>query len=236
MPGGAKVVVDDVVTTANLIAEGIQNIRTIREAINDGHTYIEYKHRAIKDDLISLCEEMTKSLQAIAGASAIITNFRFSVAGSEMEKDASRFNNHLVKHKLLAKNVDKRLDKLRGSCFRIREDESSLINEATLWHIKLSELIGLRSEERERDLIKALDNIFEADTNFLLGVRDMQRIISEALDAVQMELGPPGMMFPENVPKAAEVLGNYAQLFAKIESEAEFEAWCLKELVDELKN
>ncbi|MDP7600249.1 MAG: hypothetical protein QF605_02580, partial [Rhodospirillales bacterium] len=58
---------------------------------------LKTKHPHVADDLIEMCEEMSKSSQALAAASSIITHFRF-VIGDTNAAEASRFNEHLVNH------------------------------------------------------------------------------------------------------------------------------------------
>jgi hypothetical protein len=62
----------------------------------------------------------------------------------------------------------------------------------------------------------------------------MRTTLEEVLRVVGDELGSAGSMDPKNVPKAAAVLGEYADLFSRMESNANYSALQLQELIDRL--
>ena len=54
------------------------------------------------------------------------------------------------------------------------------------------------------------------------------------LDNIQSKLGSAGSMDPRNVAKAAQALGEYAEQFSKLESDANYAALQLQETINEL--
>jgi hypothetical protein len=230
-------IVAEVVDGVKLVSGGIQNIRTILKAIEDGIDYLHNRHPDVKDDLIAMCKEMQKTTQAVAAASAIITHFRFTVAGSAAELEPARFNEHFMKYKTQAVDVTEQLNSLRGRCGIIKDHADKLDEEARKANlIGLFKLFGFDSEERERKLATALQRIYDDELQYHENVYEMRRTLEVTLDDVQSKLGPAGSMDPENVPKAAQTLGEYAEVFSKLESDANYAAFELQKAINELNH
>ena len=182
-----------------------------------------------------MCIEMRKTLQAIATASSIITHFRFNVSTQAIESEPSRFNDYLITYKTQAMNVESQLDSLRGHCHKIRDHAKKLEEKAR--KVKLAgmlKLFGLSSDQLEQELSDALDNIYDDEMQFHGNVWNMRMVLERSLDDIGKKLGPPGTMDAENVPTAAKTLGEYAEHFGKLESDANYAALRLQGLVDEL--
>ena len=229
-------VVAEVRDGVKLVADGINNIRTIYSAINDGREYIQRLHPNVKGDLAAMCVEMRKTANAVATASAIITHFRFTVSGNARDLEPARFNDHLLENKAHLRDVEDQLNALRGRCGVIRDHASDLDDKAkTAGFRNLFGLIGVDSEERERQLAGALQRIYDDEMEFHHNVYGMRRTLECALDAIGDELGPPGAMDPENVPNAAATLGEYAEVFGNLESDANYAAYQLQEVITRLE-
>jgi antitoxin (DNA-binding transcriptional repressor) of toxin-antitoxin stability system len=219
-----------------LVAEGIDNIRTIHAAIKDGKDYIATQHAEVAADLVAMCREMRGTLDAIAVGSAIITHFRFTVAGEAIEREPARFNEHLMSHKAQARRVEEQLNALRGKCSVIAGHAEALEAAARRRGLSsLASLFGLRSKERELEVATALRRIYNDEMQFHHNVYGMRTVLQRALEAVEGELGPPGTMNPANVPRAAAVLGEYADAFSRLESDANYGALQLQELANDLQ-
>jgi len=87
------------------VADGVEHIQKIAKAVRDGRDYLKLKHPEIRADLSGMCAEMRNTLTAIAAASAILTHFRFTVAGSAVDSEPRAFNDHLIAHKEKAQVV-----------------------------------------------------------------------------------------------------------------------------------
>ncbi len=219
----------------NAVSETIESIQTISEAINKGKDYLKTKHPHVAEDLIKMCDEMRKSSQALAAASSIVTHFRF-VLGDTNAAEASRFNEHLVNHKSQAETVEQRLRSMRGHCSVIEEHSTRIREHADPKGLTtLAAALGLHSVEKEADLANALQNIYDEEMQYHLGVYQMGDAIKAALNAVQEKLGPPGIIDPTNVPNAAMTLGEYAVAFSEIESRCNHNALQLQASIDSLQ-
>jgi len=228
-------VVQEVRDAIAAVSESIDHIQAISEAIKKGKDYLKTQHPHVASDLAAMCEEMRKSSQALASASSIVTHFRF-VIGDTQAAEASRFNEHLVRHKAQAKVVKQRLESMRGHCHVIKEHAEKIRQEADPKGLTtIAAVLGLHSSERERSLAGALDSIYDEETQYHRGVHEMASAIKAALQAVQDELGPAGTIVPDNVPNAAAVLGEYATAFANLETRCDNNAYELQSSIDELQ-
>ncbi len=72
--------VKEVIDGLAAVAEAIENIRTISEAVREGKKYLETKHPEIKTDLQLMVDEIGKTMNVVAQASAVLTQFRFAVS------------------------------------------------------------------------------------------------------------------------------------------------------------
>jgi hypothetical protein len=225
----------DVSDALKLVAEGIKNIRSIAVAIKDGKEYISRRHPDIKADVAAMCAEMRKTMQAVAAASAIITHFRFTVESEALQSEPARFNEHLMAHKLQARDVEQQLESMRGHCHVIRNHAARLADAAgKLNLLSMFKLFGLDSQTREDELRASLEQIYDDELQVHSNVQRMSHAIGAALNDIQQALGPAGTMSPANVPKAARTLGEYALAFGRLETECNYTALELQRMVDDL--
>jgi len=228
-------IVIEVVDGIGLVAKGIDNIRKIYDAISDGKKYLKTTHPAVKADVAGMCIEMRKTLQAIATASSIITHFRFNISSQVIESEPSRFNDYLMQYKTQAMNIETQLDSLRGRCSIIGEHSKELEKEVKKMKLtSMLKLFGLNSDQKEQELSSALDKVYDEEMQFHNNVRNMRMILERSLDDIGQKLGQSGAMDAKNVPTAAKALGEYADYFSKLETEANYASLELQSLVDEL--
>ena len=95
-------------------------------------------------------------------------------------------------------------------------------------------ILAQRSDEREQDLAKALQEIYDEEMEYHNGVVAMADAVKATLKAVQDELRPPGIIDPNNVPDAGVVLGEYATAFSKLETRCKSVSTELQEIIDAL--
>ncbi len=99
---------------------------------------------------------------AVAVASAILTHFRFTVAGSAIESEPARFNDHLIAHKENAARVSASLQELRGHCHVIKRHVDGLRGKAKSLNLdRLLLLFGIDSAAREQEVATALEKIYD---------------------------------------------------------------------------
>lgn len=228
-------IIKEVRDAIEAVAETVDHVRKISEAIKSGRDYLKTKHPEVGSDLVVMCEEMRKSSQAIASASSIVTHFRFVIGGS-LASEASRFNEHLVNHKAQARNVEQTLDSMRGHCSKIALHAENIEKKAVPGGLtSLAAALGLHSPEREQELAEALGKIHDEEMEYHAGTHRMAKAVKAALQAVQDALGPPGLIDATQVPAAAVLLGEYATAFEKLEANCNYNAFELQTSIDVLQ-
>ena len=228
-------IVGETLDALGAVSEAIGNVRTIAQAVRDGRDYLKTTHPEVAEDLAAMCEEMRKTAHALASASSIVTHFRF-VVGDGLSGEASRFNEHLLRHKSQAERVRQLLESMRGHCSTIRGHAEQIRDGARAKGLRsLFSFLGLHSEAREDELAEALDRIYNEELDYHLNISAMAAAIGLALQSVQEALGPPGMIDPAKVPDAARVLGEHAEAFARVEADASFSALDLQDSIDSLR-
>jgi hypothetical protein len=228
-------IIREVREAISAVSESIDHIQTISEAIKKGKDYLKTQHPHVASDLAAMCEEMSKSSQALASASSIITHFRF-VIGDIRATEAARFNEHLVNHKTQAETLKQRIRSMRGSCGVIRQHAEEIGQKAIPNGLTtIAAALGLHSEKREQELADALQGIYNEEMQYHRGVVEMANAVRIALKAIQDELGPAGVIDPGKVPNAAAVLGEYATAFANLEARCNYNALELQASIDELQ-
>ena len=229
-------IVREVQDAISAVADSIGHIRTIAEAVKNGRDYLKTKHPEVAENLAIMCVEMQKSSHALASASAIVTSFSF-VLGPDLASEAARFNKRLVDHKTDAETVEQRIDAMRGHCTVIQEHADAVAESAESRGLKLSvaTALGFHSPDKEGELAAALQGIYDEEMAYHQGVYEMAHAIRATLQVVRDALGPPGAIDPDNVPKAAQVLGEHATAFSKLEDDCKRIRRELQESIDDLR-
>lgn len=228
--------VKEVIDGLAVVAEAIENIRTISEAVREGKKYLETKHPEIKTDLQLMVDEIGKTMNVVAQASAVLTQFRFAVSADTGSSELARFNDYFIHHKGQAQFLRSHIDDLRGHCSKIREHAIHITGSASASGFSaIFHRLGLNSPQREQELGQKLDKLAYEDFEVANSAQIMLRCLDDALKDVQDALGDHGAMYPENVPKAAALLSEYAQAFEKLEKPARTAADDIRTVVMELE-
>jgi hypothetical protein len=229
-------IVKDVADGIKAVSEGIDHIRTVAKAVNEGLGYLKIQHPEIQKDLAAMCTELRNTSIAVAAASAILTHFRFTVCGSAIDSEPARFNDHLIAHKEKAAKVSASLRELRGHCLVIKRHAENLSQRARSLNLsKLLLLFGIDSAKREQEVLAALQDIYDDEMQGYVQVERLSRALQVALDDIGNALGPPGTALPTNVPQAAVLLGEYAVAFSALETQANYLALDLQQSIDALQ-
>jgi hypothetical protein len=229
-------IVKEVADGIQAVSEGIQHIRTVAKAVNDGLDYLKLRHPDIQNDLAAMCAEMRNTSIAVAAASAVLTHFRFTIAGSALDSEPARFNDHLIAHKEKAAKVSASLHALRGHCHVIARQVDQLRQKAASLNLgRLLLLFGIDAAKREQEVLRALEDIYNEEMQGYRLVHGLSQSLQRALDDVGSALGPPGTALPQNVPTAAALLGEYADAFSALETEANYLALELQQSIDALQ-
>lgn len=228
--------VKEVADGIKAVAEGVDHIQTIAKAVRDGRDYLKVKHPEIRKDLAAMCAEMRNTLTAIAAASAVLTHFRFTIAGSAVDSEPRAFNDHLIAHKEKAQMVSRSLHAMRGHCHVIRKHADRLHESARSFKLeRLLLLFGIDSAERDRAVADSLQDIYDEEMQAYRLAAELSMALQRALAEISAALGPAGIMLPANVPVAAALLGEYSDAFSKLESTSNYVALDLQQSIDALE-
>ncbi|MBZ0108420.1 MAG: hypothetical protein K8F52_07100 [Candidatus Scalindua rubra] len=226
----------EVLDGLDAVAKAIENVKKIREAISEGKGYIDVKHPDVKSDLGLLLNEFRKTINGVAQASSVLTNFRFAISADAGASELRAFNDYFIKHKGEAQFLEDHLEDLRGHCSKIREHALRITDSATASGFAgLFRMLGFNSPQRELELGKMLDRLAYEDFEDANSLQIMVGCLKMALTDVQNALGDQGAMYPENVPKAAKLLAEYAARFEKLEKTTSSTEDELKKVIDDLR-
>lgn len=227
--------VKEVSDALKLVADGINNIRTIVEAARDAPKYLSRHYPNASDELASLLRELANLVQLQAEASSVVTHFDFTVTGTDIGRQPSRFNDYLLEHKAAAERYRLQLDQTRTHCSEIGYHLFGP-KTATDKH-GLRDIFGLwkAPQNSAQDAVRLLEDVYSNDAMVLDEFQNMANAVDKALTDVRNALGGPGQVFVENVPKAAGVLSSYAKQFASVESNANFLAQQLRAAIVDMR-
>lgn len=227
--------IKDVIDCLKAVADGIEHIQTVAKAVRDGKDFLKAKHPEIRSDVVAMCSEMRNTCTAVAAASAVLTHFRFTVAGGALETEPARFNNHLIAHKEKAALVSQSLQAMRGHCHAIRDNVERLRQRAkSLNFDRMLLLFGVDSAARDHEVAEALQQIYDEEMQGYLLVQQLSTALERALADIANSLGPSGSMLPANVPLAAALLGEYADAFSALETTSNYLALDIQQAIDAL--
>jgi hypothetical protein len=217
-----------VINTLEDVARGVQKIDTITQAIRSRKSYVKENYPKIQSDLRDLVDELQKNVRLIKRASEVLTHFRFAiVADAEAVKEVTRFNDYFIKATQDEQHIREHIDGLRTHCGKVRDHAERIVKgedaeQAVTWLSQqdattVFAIVGVRDPEKGYELGKKLFEMANEDDEFADSAEDMLRCLNDALNDVQNALGPPGRMYPENLPAAAALLGDYSTHFQKME-------------------
>ncbi|MCH8870698.1 MAG: hypothetical protein IIC85_13380 [Chloroflexi bacterium] len=211
----------EIIDAIKLVNDTISNMRTFVDACQSGASYLRANYPDARDDLSAMCAELQKTFHGLAVASAVVTNFKFSVSRSALDTEPQRFNEHFIKHKAKASELHNQLNELRGHCHVINMHAENMNREAASNSFNfrnMFQFLGIDSLAREQELANALGQVYNEELVFVAYVDNMAKAVQQAMQAVQDALGPSGSMEAGNVLHASEVLTEHAALFAVLES------------------
>ncbi len=228
--------VKDIIAGLKLVADGIDSVNTIADAVRTGKDYVNTNHPEVRNDLRLMVDELRKSLLLIKRASAVLTNFRFAVSTDVQGLELSRFNNYFIHSKEEAHHLETHIDDLRTHCSKIREHGTKIGGEAGVTGFtRIFALLGLNSPQREQKLGQQLDQLAYEDFAVANSAEEMLDCLTSALKEVQNALGDGGTMLTENVPKAADLLLKYGPEFETTEEKAAQAVKDIRALVKQLE-
>jgi len=228
--------IQTIIDGLKLVADGIESVKTIAEAVKSGKDYLKTNHPEIRSDLRAMVGELGRSLFVIKRASAVLTNFRFAISTDVKGSELARFNDYFIQSKAEAQLLCDHIEDLRTHCSKIREQAGKISGAANATGFqKIFALLGLNSPAREQQLGQQLENLSYEDFAVANSAEMMLHCLEEALKEVQNALGVGGSMLPENIPEACTVLAEYGPEFEKMEERAAKAIKDIRKLVKELE-
>jgi hypothetical protein len=229
-------IVKEVADALAIVSDGIEHIQTVAKAVRDGRDFLRIQHPEVKADLAAMCEEMRNTSFAIAAASAVLTHFKFTVDGSDLDRQPARFNDYLVAHKEKAEAVSRSLHALRGHCHRIRDHAERLRDRAGSSGLdRMLQLFGIDSTDRDRAFAEALEAIYDEERQGYMLAAGLSFGVQRALVDISDTLGAGGTMHTSNVIKAASLLGEYSMIFSALQTQSNYVALDLQQTIDTLE-
>jgi chromosome segregation ATPase len=211
-------IVKDVAEVVKLAGDVVKSTREMITAFNDGRVYLKRNYPDATNDLTELLEQMQQAIEGLASVTAVISGFRFSIAGNSVDvesaqRDLSRLNEYLIRQGEKTSSLRGSIRTLKANCEKVKElrDKLDARSKDRSWG-SMFELFGAKSLERSKELHSALSNFYTEDQKMIDLLTDTLELTEKALAEVEEALGPPGTQNPYNVPVAAEVLGLYATL------------------------
>jgi hypothetical protein len=202
-----------------MLADVVSNTRELAKAVKDGRKFLSREHPEAKKDLLVLLSQMQLTVEGLADVTAVVTGFRFTVEGGDLDRQPARFNDYVVEQKKKIAELQGRIRELKGSSNKIREARD-----------KLNEIGGDRSDwtamfrlfdadrrELSTKLAGMLSNFYADDQRMLELIKNILSLSQSALAEADEALGPAGTASPQNVRIAATVLNIYADAFKQSE-------------------
>ncbi len=222
----------EVIDGIEAIANSIDNIGTIIDAVRSGQGYLDKRYTEAKEDVRSILEEMNKTLITMSSATSIVTHFSFIDDPSRFGADLREFNNRIVDGKAEIAALEQHIHEYRGHCSKIQYHADQIKKGNNLDF--LFRIFGVDSQEENERLSAKLQDIYDEELNHYLTVNALCSNLQRTLDHIHEVLGGPGMLKPEKVPAAGGLLAEYGKAFMRVESQANYRVHQIRKLVTAL--
>lgn len=200
-------VIGEIRDAVAMLSDGVQQMRKLVDALNDGCTYLQSKHPDAQPDLARLLRQMNVTITGLISAAETITSIDFTLDGPARDTAPAEFNKELKKANAKREKHENSLSKLHGSCTRMEEISARLdarANNRPWWA-----LLGDKGGQQAQTLSATFGQLFFWDQRMVEQARQVlaasQKALEEVRETLQARPGVAGMSI-ENVDAAAEVL------------------------------
>ena len=212
--------IKDILEMLDDVASGISNIKTIITAVDEGKGYLSSRFPELNKDLGLMCREWTKTLRLIAMDASILTSFSFvideSIAGSQL----SKFDDEIRKRIDVSGQLKSQLHEFRSHCHVIQKHKERIERGSMMDNIFSA--LGIRADDRNAELSGLLQQLLDEEAQSFYVSGQMSNAVDIALRDIRDQLGPPGEMHPDNLPKASKKLREYYVKFKPIQDDCNF--------------
>ena len=204
-------VIAEVRDAISLIADLVDQTRTILDALTDGRAYLAKNHPDAKGDLSDLLEQMRAPIVGLHSAARIVSDFDFTVDGSERDREPARFNEHLIALGERQASLSENISLLKGSCtrvLRLSQDLDARAQDRPWWA-----LLGDRAGQQANELGRTLHRLYGLDSDMADHARAVLHATERSLDEVRAILRAgrdSAAVSVKNVNAAARVLHDQA--------------------------
>jgi hypothetical protein len=207
-------VISEVRDAVKLLSELVDETRTILGALEDGRQYLQQHHENAAGDLADLLEQMRFTVAGAVSATRPVLDFDFTVAGSDVGLQPTRFNEYLLQVNRKIDSAEDSVHRLRGSCERIGDLQQALRQRAAAkpWWA----LLGDRAGQQALDLSEKMERLYQADHAMVAQISDVLDAGRGSLKAVRDELGKNGGPSVGNVSAAQAVMREQADAFTPV--------------------
>jgi hypothetical protein len=205
-----------------LVADGIDSVTTIVDAVRTGTGYLKVTHPEVQSAVRALVVELGKSVDVVAQGSACLTNFQFAVTADTRGSELARFNDYFITSKREAHFLREHIHTLRSHCGIIRDHALSIgaASNSNGFIALFATMLSMRDPARERALSEKLDSLAFQDDAVANAAERMMKCLEESLALIQNSLGKGGAMYVENIPAAVDLLAQLGPAFKTIELQA----------------
>jgi hypothetical protein len=214
----AMTIVKEVIEAIDVVATAIDNTRKIVSALNDASDYLRKSYPDSVKHLEGLFEEIRTTLVGLAQVSDVVTEFRFSTAGADLDRQPARFNDFVISRKERIAAMKNSIETLKGSSAETARQADAIAAWGGRRYWQLFDFLG-RGAALEAQLAIQFNDLWAVDGRIVEMFTKLVNAAQTALDETSEALGPSGTADPSNVPKAAAILGEYAREFKKVEAQ-----------------
>ena len=205
-------VITEVRDAIGVIVDVVEKTRSLLKVVSDGREYLRKRHPDARADLAALLEQMRTTVVGLHSASRVVTDFDFTIDGSDRDRQPARFNDHLLRFQEQVALLQQDISALKGSCHRVLVLSTALEHRAgdQPWFA----MLGDRAGKRAGELSTTLHELYQLDNNMAIQARLVLAASEESLNAVRAELrggAAASAASVANVDRAAAVLHEQAE-------------------------
>jgi hypothetical protein len=209
-------VVQEIRDVVGLIKDTLETTREIMKAMQDGATYLRRYHPEARKDLGVLLGEMRTTLLGLYSATSIITDFEFTIDGTDVDRQPSRFNDEVMSARQRINESRANVRSLKGSSSKVEVLSQTLSQGQFNFFQRLFD----QRQTRAMDLGLKLHMLYGTDEDMVRAVIRVLDASEAALNAVNAALrtGRVGASV-KNVREASKILHEQAAALRPVRDE-----------------
>jgi hypothetical protein len=209
-------VVQEIRDAVGLIKDSLETTREIMKAMQDGAAYLRRYHPEARKDLAGLLAEMRTTLLGLYSATSIITDFEFTIDGTDVDRQPSRFNDEVIRARQKINESRANVRSLKGSSSKVENLSQSLSQGQSNFFERLFD----QRQTRAMDLGMKLHMLYGTDEDMVRAVRRVLDASEAALNAVNAALRSDGVgASVKNVQEASKILHEQAAALRPVRDE-----------------